>query len=163
MLMDANLPRTYPNIPESAQYHDHWYALLASQHCGVHAVDRVLSAYRQHDQNVVGLKEFNALSAIQIKSPIKNWSSNCIRGWNHTENLVNSLIQIDAKFGVVDRLLFIKRDFGIGLMLYGMTQLWGDPVLARTCATRGMGKALVNAASLFSFKNRARSPQVSHH
>ena len=45
-------------IPAEFEYHDHWLAVVASVHGGVHAVHEPLVRYRQHGGNVVGVTPY---------------------------------------------------------------------------------------------------------
>lgn len=58
MIMDAELARKYPTIPDSFDFHDHWFAVMASLHGGVHPLEEALMEYRIHDGNLVGIESF---------------------------------------------------------------------------------------------------------
>ena len=61
MLMDAELARRFPTIPDSFEFHDHWYAVMASLHGGVYPIEEAQIEYRIHGENVVGLEAFEGV------------------------------------------------------------------------------------------------------
>ncbi len=58
LLMDAELWRRYPQIPEQVPFHDHWAAILAAAHQGITAINKPLYAYRQHSANTLGITPY---------------------------------------------------------------------------------------------------------
>jgi len=61
MLIDANIVRRWRQIPNDFEYHDHWYAVIASTLGGAHPIEKPLYAYRQHSSNVVGVSPFKGV------------------------------------------------------------------------------------------------------
>lgn len=61
VLMDVELARRYPEIPDSFSFHDHWYAVVASLNGGVIGIEQKLVNYRIHDKNVVGVEEYRGV------------------------------------------------------------------------------------------------------
>jgi hypothetical protein len=70
MVLDADLVRRHPNIPEAMRYHDHWYSVVATSYGGVTRITEPLAFDRQHENNTVGIASVrvaNGLSAIKVK------------------------------------------------------------------------------------------------
>lgn len=55
IVLDAELVRRHPEIPEAMRYHDHWYSVVATAYGGVHRIDEALAFDRQHENNTVGI------------------------------------------------------------------------------------------------------------
>lgn len=55
MMIDAELLRRFPSIPEIVLHHDYWYALVAATHGGVFRIAKPLARYRQHSANTTGI------------------------------------------------------------------------------------------------------------
>lgn len=55
IVLDAQLVRRHPDIPEAMRYHDHWYSVVATAYGGVHRIDKALAIDRQHENNTVGI------------------------------------------------------------------------------------------------------------
>ena len=60
-MMDADLARSFPEVPEIADHHDYWYSLVAATHNGVHRIEIPLAKYRQHESNMVGIASIRSL------------------------------------------------------------------------------------------------------
>jgi hypothetical protein len=57
-MVEAMLP-----LPEAAQMHDHWAALIARSAGAMHGVAEATMLYRQHESNVVGATKQRSFSA----------------------------------------------------------------------------------------------------
>ena len=71
MMLDAELVRRHPKIPEPMRYHDHWYSVVATAYGGVTRVSEPLAFDRQHENNTVGITSVrvtNGLTAIKVES-----------------------------------------------------------------------------------------------
>jgi hypothetical protein len=144
MLFDAELARKFPEIPSEAQYHDHWYPLVAAYLGGVHAVPLPLYAYRIHSHNVLGITKYQSLFSKTIQhSSAGNVLSECLYRWNLSAQFSRCLSRFDLQLNSFDSLLFLFRwDFGVGLVILGILHLWDDRPLARACFARAVGKCV---------------------
>jgi hypothetical protein len=57
MVVDAQLAKLHPSIPESVRFHDHWFALVGTAYRGVTHLDKPLAFYRQHENNTIGIRD----------------------------------------------------------------------------------------------------------
>lgn len=143
-LFDAELARRFPNIPEEVEFHDHWYALVASCHGGVHPIPEPLFAYRQHEGNVVGVSPFRGV--FWLPSHIQNlWQviEKCQQGWRKSHALAASALREGLPLSKWNRVAFVERGLDCGVLIFtmGLFHLKRDPALARASLARGGGKA----------------------
>jgi hypothetical protein len=68
IVLDAELVRRHPDVPESMRYHDHWYSVVATTYGGVHRIDEALAFDRQHANNTVGISSVRVGTGL---NPIK--------------------------------------------------------------------------------------------
>lgn len=139
MLIDANLVRLYPTIPEGVRYHDHFYALAASLHGGIHPVHERLYAYRQHAANVIGAQAYQGLFGGRSISELFRTRLDAVKNYR-------SLVALARFFGDEDpRLLrFVSdRDLGAKLLWNGVREL-GYRGLARESFALGCGKLVLS-------------------
>lgn len=141
MLMDAELVRRFPVIPEGAAYHDHWYALVASVHGGVHAIHEPLYAYRQHAENVLGVTPFPGIFATGEHNGIGKIARKCLSGWRFSQALEQAARQ--AGLPLPD-----ENSHAARFLALGISRLKDDPALARACFARSFGKILGNLEDL---------------
>lgn len=143
MVMDATLVRRYPTIPESVEFHDHWYALMASANGGVHSLNEALFAYRQHEINVVGVTPFQGIFKLPKGIKILEIFAKCKKGWGKTEKLTHDYLQLRLHLSFLEKLsLTSSFDLGFGLFFMGIVQMIKDKALARACFARSFGKFL---------------------
>jgi hypothetical protein len=153
MLIDANLVRNYPTIPDAFDYHDHWYAITAAAHCGAHPIYEPLYAYRQHGGNVAGLSEFrglfrskslNASCASLIKETIKRSRKSLMM----TQALVHAQIcKHDAEKLGAHQLTKSKVSRGLAMILLAARSYKNDLPLLRASIARGVGTILLRGGS----------------
>jgi hypothetical protein len=140
MCFDAELARRFPEIPSGAEYHDHWYALVASFHGGVHPVPRPLLAYRQHGANEVGVSPFRGRFYLK-RSDLGRFFKKSKNGWVRSRNLASSAKKAGLPLTGSQEGSFVKSgDFGLGLFIVGLGHFFSDPPLARACFIRCFGK-----------------------
>jgi hypothetical protein len=145
MLCDAELVRRYPVIPEEARFHDHWYALAAATHGGVHALPTPLAGYRQHDGNVVGLSRPSAWLELPDSVGVAGVPAKCRATWLQSQALARAAARAGMPLTLWQRLLFLRRlDFGLGLIAMGLRHFQADRALSRRSLARGVGKLLVS-------------------
>lgn len=143
MMFDAELARRFPTIPEAAEFHDHWYALVASYFGGVRAISQPLYAYRQHQKNEVGISPFHSIFSIPPQTGVSQILVKCLKGWRKSRSLAQAAQEAGLPMTRKDALLFISRfDLGIGLFCMGLIQVFRDPALTRACFARAFGKLL---------------------
>lgn len=65
LLMDAELARRFPAIPDAFDFHDHWFATVAACRGGIRPIRMALLLHRQHPHNVFGVRE--------RESPLRAW------------------------------------------------------------------------------------------
>jgi hypothetical protein len=141
LLMDAELARRFPVIPEGAAHHDHWYAIVASKIGRIVSLPVPLMAYRQHGQNVVGVQEFKGFLSAPQQDSLRAVVSATVRGWVMSRSLAQAAWGQGLKLTAVERLAFLGRwDFGGMLFLHGVRKLASSPAVARASIIRGLGK-----------------------
>lgn len=144
MLFDAELARRFPKIPEEAEFHDHWYALVASYYGGIGAIDQPLYAYRQHGGNEVGVSPFVGTFTLPKQSTPASILQKCRNGWTKSFRLAQAAERAGLPLTEWEKSVFLRRsDWGRGLLCLGVSQLKTDPPLARACLARGLGKMLI--------------------
>jgi hypothetical protein len=142
MLFDAELARRFPIIPEGADFHDYWYAIVASLHGGIYAINEPLYAYRQHGGNVVGVTPFPGTFAMTPSAREMGLIPKCKATWNKSQKLALATIGQGLPLKLWHRIAFISRwDFGLLFLGMGIRHLFGDRPLARACFARAIGKA----------------------
>jgi glycosyltransferase involved in cell wall biosynthesis len=128
-LMDAELPRRYPVIPDAASFHDYWYALVASTYGGIHSIERPLLAYRQHGANVIGAKSMWRRPA--TLHPVRALRGS-LKAWLETAHL-----EAAARH---EGLPIPGPALGVGaLVRIGLRHVLDDPKLARWSLTYACG------------------------
>lgn len=142
MLFDAELARRYPTIPDAVPYHDHWFALVASVHGGVHALHEPLYQYRIHGGNELGVTPFQGVMATDHKTAsIQTKIQKCKDRWNWSRQMALALHHTRLPVSLVARICYLwKFDLGIGLLFIGLVHLLRDPALSRACFARAVGK-----------------------
>lgn len=141
MLFDAELARRFKTIPDEADYHDHWYALVASYYGGVHPIHQPLFDYRQHTGNVVGATPYagffhlpSGTNSVKLFEKFRN----C---WRKSHRLARAVERYRLPMTSLQKIQFLSRfDFGISLVIRGIGSLASDPALARATIARGVGK-----------------------
>jgi hypothetical protein len=142
MLMDAELVKKFPSIPEKARFHDHWYPLVAASVSGmVKAIHQPLYAYRIHGSNVVGITPYRGvLNTSGIKQGVLQKSQSV---WDRSHALAREAEGAGLPFGGLARAAFLgKWDMGSVLLVRGLACLISDPALARACFARALGKVI---------------------
>lgn len=150
MMMDAQLAKLCPEIPPSVQYHDHWYALIASLLGGVHAVPERLMAYRQHGENVVGVRRvpgaFARVFTNQGFIGLNALLERCESAWHQSEALARDVSTCGLPMPSYVRNAFLaKADFGLLLLLQSAKLVLADRVLATGTLVRAVGKSVASA------------------
>lgn len=135
MLIDANLARLYPTIPDRVRYHDHFYALAASLHGGVYPVRERLYAYRQHEANVIGVQAYQGLLGGRTVGELIRARSDAVRNYQSLVALAEFFDEKNPRLrGPVS-----TRDLGAKLLWNGLREL-KYPSLARESLALGFGK-----------------------
>ncbi len=143
MLFDAELARRFPTIPEEAEFHDHWYALVASYHGGIRAIHQPLYAYRQHPENEVGVSPYRKLFTLPAGSTFAEILNKCKNGWRKSLRLASAAQREGLPLSIWERITFLSRlDLGFGLLLLAIMNWKSDRPLTRACLARSIGKAL---------------------
>jgi hypothetical protein len=137
MLLDAELVRKYPTIPPGVRYHDHFYALAASLHGGVHPVHERLYAYRQHAGNVIGAQAYRGLLGGQRLEALYKNRSDAVRNFESMQALSRAFAGEAPELArLVD-----AEDAGARLFWYGLKSL-PYKSLARESFALSWGKML---------------------
>jgi hypothetical protein len=142
MLMRAELARKFPQIPEAAIFHDHWYPLIASVTGRLKPIYEPLYAYRLHGDNVVGVEPFEGVFKFKSQSNgFRGVIQKCKEVWSRSHRLATALEASNLKLTFFQRLCFAKSwDLGAGLFFYGLSVFFTDPALTRACWARAAGK-----------------------
>ena len=142
MLIDAELVRRFPRIPEAADYHDHWYALVASFYGGVHPIRQPLFAYRQHEVNVVGMTPYRGLFWMP-KTSAGGVLEKVQRCWSRSHELALAAKEEGLPLTSKQIRAFVfRKDLGASLFFLGLKSIGSDQALARACFARAAGKPL---------------------
>lgn len=142
MLFDAELAKRFPVIPEGLDYHDWWYALVASRHGGIHPIRQPLFAYRQHGGNVVGATPFKGTFAVNNKSPIAI-ARKTMGTFDRSFHIAQAAVRNGLDIGPLNHILFLSYfDWGFGLLFIGLRHWIDDKPLARASFARALGKPL---------------------
>lgn len=68
MIVDSELTKRHPSIPEPLRHHDHWFSLVGAAYRGVTRINKPLAFYRQHESNVTGIRAIRtAFGLPQVK------------------------------------------------------------------------------------------------
>jgi hypothetical protein len=141
ILMDVNILRKFPIIPEQAEFHDHWYALIAASFGEVKPIGRPLYAYRQHNQNVVAVSPFQGLFWVKEKQSFKELLTKMRAGFGKSYRLAFCAQEQGIPiYRHSENLILLKWDLGCSLLFLGLKHIFSDPALARACLARGLGK-----------------------
>jgi glycosyltransferase involved in cell wall biosynthesis len=146
-LMDSELARRYPSIPDAVGYHDHWYGLAAAAHGGIYPVDEALFAYRQHGANVFGVTPRRSLGSYlgRIRDPLRV-VRNARTAWLATEGLLEAARAAGMPLG--------DLELGWGALLgSALRHVNDDRALAASSAVEALGK-------LVSWTPRSRRPAM---
>ncbi len=150
MLIDANLVRKWPTIPDAFEYHDHWYAVVAAAHTGAHPIYEPLYAYRQHGGNVVGVSPFLGVLNIpkEKRSPIEILKK-LRRGSEHSLALSRSVFDHKLLIGPTMQLQLGALDprsprfiRGLKILFLAIRSYGKDLPLLRAALARGLGSIL---------------------
>jgi hypothetical protein len=134
-LMDAELARRYPTIPDGIG-HDTWYAIAAAAHGGVHACPRPLLAYRQHSGNVCGVTPSPTLAWAWTRARQPGALVRSARAhWRVTAGLVTAARAAGMPLHTVD--LGVLAMFGMALR-----NVRRDRMFAVSSGLAGLGRLL---------------------
>jgi hypothetical protein len=141
LLMDVQLAKNFPNIPDGVEFHDHWYALVASNQGKVIPIMTPLYAYRQHGNNVVAVSPYRGRFAVEAGSSLADVLAKAKRAFLRTRSLALSLPAEGIELSKTTKVLYISPfDFGLGLAILGVRHFFSDPQLSRACLARALGK-----------------------
>ena len=143
MLIDAELVRRFPEIPEEAKYHDYWYALVASLYGGVHAISQPLYAWRQHGSNVLGLREPRTPFMPPMEKNIFDFLQKVKAHWLRRRAFALAARRAGLPLSGWRWNMFLNPvDFGFSILILGLYYHRKDPTLSRACFSCGVGKIL---------------------
>lgn len=141
VLMDADLALRFSKISENVDFHDHWYALVASSFGRVVPIFEPLYSYRQHQNNVVAVSPFRGRFTLPLGSNITGIMNKAAKGFLSGQKLALSLTKEGIKLPYRCRFLYVYPfDLGLGLGLMGLLHFFSDPPLSRACLARAIGK-----------------------
>ena len=143
MLLDADLARRFPKIPEKVHFHDRWYPLVASVVGSIRPVPQALYAYRIHHGNLAGLSRYTGLFRRKASAAgPPSLLSKCRAAWADSSSMARELESNGLWLCLFQGIALKSRwDFGVLLAVYGFLRLRKDPALARACFARAVGKA----------------------
>ncbi|PWU17261.1 MAG: hypothetical protein C5B49_09265 [Bdellovibrio sp.] len=140
-LFDAELAARFIDIPDEIDFHDHWFALVASLHGGVHPVFEPLHAYRVHAANVVGVVPFEGILRFPRHSPMRDWPDKLRAGWLKVHAIFQAATKSGLRFRWLDRVMHgSSGDFGLFLFVQGLVLFRRDRPLSRHSFMEGAGK-----------------------
>ena len=147
MIMDVELARKYPIIPDSFDFHDHWFAVMASLHGGVYPIEKTLMEYRIHDGNVVGIESFEGVLKMKKSAKMDGLVSRTREGAMKRCNMENDALNEAGIAG--SRLLETKTK--TKAFCSGLRSLWGfstnlakrNGALARAYLGHSIGSFLI--------------------
>lgn len=143
MIFDASLAKRYPEIPDEVEFHDHWYALAASCHGGVHALEQPLISYRQHENNVVGVAQAEELLRRPGSRTLAALLENSRISFVQSRDLARAARARGMPLSWPSRWLFEGPwDLGLSLLALALMTLLTEPNLARQALKRALGKGV---------------------
>jgi len=143
MLLDAELARSFPLIPEGVEFHDYWYALVASCHKGVWPIREPLYAYRQHGVNEVGVSPYQGVLSLPNGVGWVGIRKKFLEAWGKSQAMAKAVSDAKMPLSTLQRVMFFQTwDLGLGFCILGLYHLLDDPALARAYFKRAIGKMI---------------------
>ena len=142
LLIDSELVKRFWVIPHGAEYHDHWFALVAASHGGIFPISTPLYEYRQHGANTVGVTPFPGTFAEITKYRFSALIEKCRATERKSAELFRAADTLHLPLGNLARIIVGSRyDFGLGYFFLGLRAFFSkDRALARACFARAFGK-----------------------
>jgi glycosyltransferase involved in cell wall biosynthesis len=143
-LIHSKLFIEHPTIPESIEYHDHWYALLSSMRGKIVSIKEPLYIYTQHGNNIAGASSFDGVFTIKSHQQQNSVFKILSNKWFRVNNLAKLSLEKTPKFqSPLFRLLFIYNfDLGFLNLLNSMRYFFRDKALFRASVSISIGKFL---------------------
>ncbi|MCM0605479.1 MAG: glycosyltransferase [Xanthomonadaceae bacterium] len=163
LLMDRALAEKFPTILKEYDFHDHYYASLASVYGQVVPLKRSLYTYRIHGDNVVGVKSYSGLTANPNKRTLKQIAERTSEVWSETKGRASAIVkaatnQDASTIKRVEHIVLSDVDYGVSLLTYGLMKKIGrdgDDPLFRSVLVNSLGK-------IRSFFKRSSQNQADH-
>ena len=140
MLFDAELARRYPEIPKQIEFHDYWYALVASCFGGVHPIYEPLYAYRQHEENVVGITAYRGLFWTPRQFSFSELRTKAKIGWKKTQGCLQALFECNVPVPFASVLIYRWDSIGLFHFFMGAKAFFRDRAFTRACWFRWLGR-----------------------
>lgn len=141
MMFDAELARRFPELPGPKVLHDHFYAIIASHHGGVYPVRQRLHAYRQHRDNVIGVRPYRGITDGMSLHELLAKRGEAIENFDARVQIARHLEDRGLTLTRFQRLALLGPDGGLSLLGLALVSL-SDPALARECLPLAGGKLL---------------------
>jgi glycosyltransferase involved in cell wall biosynthesis len=144
LMMDPELGRKFPIVPNEFSYHDHWYAALASCFGEVRPLNKALYAYRQHRENVAGITEYRGFFDVKGIRTFHEVAQGIKARWEGTVFRAYALQKIGYTWPAPWRVAFFSKwDCGLVFVLLALRAfLRKDKMLCRAFIIRAVGKIM---------------------
>ena len=142
-LIDVQLFKAFPKIPDGVEYHDHWYAVLSSLLGKITHIKRPLYYYSLHEQNVAGAGEYIGLFNLKPHQLKQSILKTLVYKWSYVHSIYKALVLNNIKVPFRLKLLLkYKFDLGFFNILLSIPSLFNDKALFRSSLSIGLGKFL---------------------
>jgi hypothetical protein len=141
-LFDVSLAKIGSKIPDAVDFHDHWFALLASIIGEIKPIHEPLYAYRQHSRNVVGFAKYEGFFYRPANIGFIEGFFKAAKGWRRMVGLYQALLELGMEQYLPPSYRRLFKSYKGGALFFLMTSiliLKNDPVLARAYFRKGVG------------------------
>ncbi len=124
LVLRSEVIRDYGSIPDSFEFHDHWYGLIASTLGLIAPLPEPLFQYRQHGLNVTGASESVGLLKIRRQSGLFGALRESHARFRQCQNRLRDFASATRKNHFTAGWLYFSRlDLGIGFLLLALRHL----------------------------------------
>ena len=144
MIMDAELGRRFPCIPDEFSDHDHWYAVVASYSGGLYPIHDALYQYRIHLHNIYGVTEYRGFLSKSVSSEKLGIVNKLKSVARLSRGYATAAVASGLPVGCFERVLAIRPwDLGLSYLILALRHCFGDRALSRAALARCLGKILL--------------------
>ncbi len=140
MMIRSELYKKYSVISDSFDFHDHWFAAVASINSQIFYISEPLFSYRQHTENVVGISNYKHFFHIKNRKKIIFQLRKVYIQSNERFLVINNLKELSK----IDHFVFFKKyDLGLGFLFLSLRHmLKGNFSISKSYLANSLGKIL---------------------